>query len=360
MKKILHILLTASLLMTICFSFKTVKAEVNSEADTFPIKSISIEKPNITMPDTNVAYVTFKSAPSTLERLHITYGNYNTEYHSAYFSKCVVTKNLLIYSCPITIPKYETSGNWKIYNIDIKYKDNENSSWFSRDENPNLIKWPTFKVSNKNEDSVAPVLKSFQVIGDVLQPGVAFQLEAYAEDQKSGIKDIAVSFIDKKTEQSFLLEKLKYVGNNKWTSNTTLPKDIKPGGWYISLVNIRDNAGNTYVRFFDKNGYTERSRTIRDEVKTATVKTDDIEDFYVLPQSKVLSKSLTTVKMQSYSNRTIEIYKGTKLLKKSNTTASGKSNLTFTKQSKNSQLKAVIKTKAGKVSETVKITLPNK
>jgi len=360
MKKILHYLTIFMLLVTIALPIKIVNAEETvdqTKSSTYAIKSISFKKQHINMPDSNVAYVTINSNVSNLKKLHIDYGNRINADKSPYTAECTLTKTKLVYECPISIPKFEESGTWKIYGIVINTNDDQQLYYYYTDD-PTMLKWPTFSVTNSNEDYEPPVLHSFEVLGDVLQPGVDFQVAVNAEDRISKIKDIIVIFHNIRTDERVFLRDFKNTGNNIWIATANLPKSADIGDWQVDLVNLRDNAGNAFVRFYSPTGYQEQTTTSQNVVTTNTVKTNNIESFKVLANSKVLATTRSSVKMQSFSNRTIEIFNGKKLLKKVQTKSNGIGNVTFKKQAKNTSLKAIVKMKSGKVTETVKFKLP--
>jgi hypothetical protein len=133
------------------------------------------------------------------------------------------------------------SGTWQFDCIDLY----DNAGNYNGAGSVNSDLRASFKVIGGVEDTTAPILTAMKISPSDLQPGDALKVELEAEDDESGMAQLAyITFMHPATT-SFLNLTLEYNSNNgKYEGELKLPNGTKSGRWEFLCLSLSDYAGN--------------------------------------------------------------------------------------------------------------------
>ena len=151
------------------------------------------------------------------------------------------------YSHELTINEYALGGDWYVSYISIS--DNVNNYFtktYSSENSPYK-----FNVTATNPDITPPTFHSITFDPVTANTGDTVSIIVETEDDLSGLNYINVE-ISSSVSTTFLnssLDVWEALDNNRYRRSFTIDA-VANGTWYVSLVRIQDNVGNTYEKTY--------------------------------------------------------------------------------------------------------------
>ena len=148
------------------------------------------------------------------------------------------------YSQSFTIEENALGGDWYIdfvFLIDVV--GNQFNKRYTAENSP-----ATFNVTTTNPDATPPTLTDITFEPSTAQPGETVSVIVETQDELSGVNEIQVKILNPKGRQQTLLSYPLSLwtedGINRYRYDFTLDELALSGTWYVSLVQLRDNANN--------------------------------------------------------------------------------------------------------------------
>ncbi|WP_088071899.1 Ig-like domain-containing protein [Gottfriedia luciferensis] len=325
------------------FSTFLVHSE-NEDIDGPVFQTVEIEKSEMTADESNKIKVKVTDNLTGVSEIGLTFGIDRGEDSSGVPLECKKTDIDSIYECELTIPYYFASGEYQL--ISAYATDNADNITYLQAKDIPVVGTNLIKLTNVHEDIIAPEFKRLILPTKVVkQTDTQMNVQINAKDLGSGVSGMEVMFENEFGDSVYGYD-FNQIDNNTWSSEMNIYQNFHEGTYKIKRLSIYDQAGNQTVREYTDNGVIEYKGSTQTKIENAPE-----YSFLVLSHSKAIHTARTNIKVQTYSNQTVEVYNGNLLLGSSAANSNGKASISYNSLPKNTRLKVVIKDADGNITE---------
>jgi len=268
--------LTLVLSVALLTNIRSVQAQEDTNKPV--LNSISISNENIQAGDDLTFILNMTDDISGIYYAFITYKNPYGEQYSGLIGGQISSSWTNLgdnnYSITTTLSEFAITGEWYISSVQIKDNANNflNENYYSSDQSV-----LTFNVMGGYEDIDKPVLNSISISNENIQAGDDLTFILNMTDDISGIYYAFITYKNPYGEQDSGLiggqisSSWTNLGDNNYSITTTLNEYAASGEWYISSVQIKDNADN----FLNENYYSSDQSILTFNVGGTTTSLED-------------------------------------------------------------------------------------
>lgn len=219
------------------------------------ISSIALDK--TTVYGNNNVYVTVKTdTAAVIDRIALTFKNEDSDRTQILTLQETNRIAAGVYRGNIEIEQYEPEGEFVLKSAMLTDKAKNKEKYLPQQEIEDDKKWdyfalpqePSFTISNKNADNIAPTLTSVSIDKTTANAGGKIVVSAKANDNLSGVKQISVRFKNKSNDHILAVSMLSKNDYNPSTGCYVKALDIgkheQAGNFELYRVLVSDEAGN--------------------------------------------------------------------------------------------------------------------